>query len=256
MFKKLKYVVAAALSGSLLTAAPALASHTWGGYHWARTTNPFVLSLGDNVSYTWDSYLSTAATDWSKSAVLDTRVVTGKSYYPSMCQPTSGRVEICNASYGQNGWLGLGSVWTSGGHITQATVKMNDTYFNMAAYNKPSWRTSVMCQEIGHTLGLQHQDENYYNAPLGSCMDYTIDPTPNMHPNQHDYDQLAAIYAHLDSTSTIAAPSRYYYYYSSQPQKGENGDWGRQVRRQGRNAVFVKEYPNDQKLFTFVIYAQ
>jgi hypothetical protein len=27
-----------------------------GNYHWARTSNPFTLKLGDNVSSAWDSY--------------------------------------------------------------------------------------------------------------------------------------------------------------------------------------------------------
>jgi len=76
----------------------------------------------------------------------------------------------------------------------------------------------VTCQEVGHTFGLAHQDETFDNANLGTCMDYTNDPDggaggassndpSNEHPNQHDYDQLATIYAHLDSTSTIAASS-------------------------------------------------
>src|SRR6266540_1791449 len=53
------------------------ANHSWGGYHWARTSNPFTVKLGDNVSSTWDSALSTASSDWSKSTVLDTTVVAG-----------------------------------------------------------------------------------------------------------------------------------------------------------------------------------
>jgi hypothetical protein len=28
----------------------ASANHSWGSYHWARTSNPFNLKLGDNVS--------------------------------------------------------------------------------------------------------------------------------------------------------------------------------------------------------------
>jgi hypothetical protein len=42
-------------------------SHSWGGYHWARTANPFTLKLGDNVSSGWDTYLAMASIDWSQS---------------------------------------------------------------------------------------------------------------------------------------------------------------------------------------------
>ncbi|MER3404496.1 MAG: hypothetical protein C4289_04465, partial [Chloroflexota bacterium] len=185
---------------------PAEASHSWGGYHWARTSNPFTLMLGDNVSSTWDPYLGEASSDWSQSSVLDTTVVPG-STDPRRCRPTAGRVEVCNAKYGYTGWLGVAQIWVSGSHITQATVKLNDTYFNLSAYNTPAWRRLVMCQEVGHTFGLDHQDENFSNPNLGTCMDYTNDPDgppSNEHPNQHDYDQLALIYSHLDSTTTIA----------------------------------------------------
>ena len=51
-----------------------------------------------------------------------------------------------------------GVVWTSGSHITQGTTKVNGTYFNIGKYNTPAWRILVMCQEVGHTLGLSHLD--------------------------------------------------------------------------------------------------
>ena len=55
-------LLVAALAGLPATAG---ASHSWGSYHWARTSNPFTLKLGDNVSSVWDSYLATTASDWS-----------------------------------------------------------------------------------------------------------------------------------------------------------------------------------------------
>jgi hypothetical protein len=182
---------------------PAQANHSWGGYHWARTANPFTLKVGDNVSSNWDSYLGTTVSDWSQSTVLDLTTVTG-SANPRNCRPTSGRVEVCNSTYGNTGWLGVAQIWVTGGtHITQGTVKLNDTYFNTSTYNTTAWRNLVSCQEVGHTLGLDHQDENFSNANLGTCMDYTSDPSTNQHPNKHDYDELVTIYSHLDSSTTV-----------------------------------------------------
>ena len=182
----------------------ATANHSWGNYHWARTSNPFTLKVGDNVTSAWDSYLATTSSDWSQSTVLDTTVVAGGSSN-KRCRATSGRVEVCNGTYGNNGWLGVAQIWASGDHITQGTVKLNDTYFNTAKYNTPAWRNLVMCQEVGHTFGLDHQDENFTNPNLGTCMDYTNDPSTNQHPNAHDYDELVTIYTHLDSTTTVGA---------------------------------------------------
>jgi len=174
--------------------------HSWNGYHWARTSNPFTLNLRDNVSTTWDPYLNEASYDWSLSSVLDTTVMlfNGRS-----CRISAGSILICNSKYGKTGWLGIAQIWISGEHITQGIVKMNDTYFNMQQYNTPELRRLVMCQEIGHTLGLSHQDEDFYNIPLGSCMDYSSNPVLNQHPNFHDYEELELIYEHLDTTTTV-----------------------------------------------------
>ena len=70
------------------------ANHSWGGYHWARITNPFNLKLGDNLTPNWKSYLSTTSNDWSVSSVLDTNIVVGRAR--KNCGATSGQVEVCN----------------------------------------------------------------------------------------------------------------------------------------------------------------
>lgn len=238
----------------------AYATHSWGGYHWARTANPFTLKLGDNVSSAWDSYLGTTSSDWSVSTVLDTLVVPGMA--KANCRPTSGRVEVCNKLYGSTGWLGIAQIWVSGLHITQGTVKLNDTYFNTATYNTPGWRQMVTCQEVGHTLGLDHQDTNFNNPNLGTCMDYTNDPNRddglgnNLHPNQHDYDELGIIYAHLDTFTTLSQKISQLAQLNADLATENPGEWGRLVRQQGRLAVFEKDFGGGFKLFTFVIFAE
>jgi len=198
-------LLALGLALALVLPAAVTASHSWGGYHWARTANPFTLKLGDNLSSTWDPFLATTSSDWSTSTVLDTTIVAGGTK-PRNCRATTGRVEVCNATYGPNGWLGVAGIYITGGtHITKGYVKLNDTYFNTPTYNTTAWRNLVTCQEVGHTFGLDHQDENFGNANLGTCMDYTNNPSTNQHPNAHDYEQLEAIYDHLDSTTTVSS---------------------------------------------------
>jgi len=182
---------------AIVVPAAAWAFHTWGNYHWARSSNPFDLPLGDNVDSRWDAHLATATVDWNKSTVLNAAVVTGEAGNPKRCGATSGRVEVCNANYGNNGWLGVAQIWASGDHITQAIVKVNDTYYDTPTYNTSAWRQSVMCQEIGHTLGLAHNDEDF-DTTTGTCMDYSRDPEMNQSPNAHDYQTLEELYAHLD----------------------------------------------------------
>lgn len=241
----------------LLAGGVAYANHAWGNYHWARQSNPFNLKLGDNVSTVWDASLSGASSDWSKSTVLDTTIVAGGTR-PRNCRPTSGRVEVCSASYGNNGWLGLASIWVSGSHITQGAVKVNDYYFSFPKYNTSAWRNSVMCQEIGHTFGLAHQDENFNNPPLGSCMDYSDPPDQNQHPNQHDYDQLELIYAHLDSTTTVGQSALFRGNANIVDEDVEGPpQWGKVIKKDahGRPSLFERDLGKGRKVFTFVIWA-
>lgn len=236
------------------------ASHSWGGYHWARTSNPFILKLGDNVASAWDVYLGDASTDWSVSPELDTTIVAGATK-PRNCRPTGGRVEVCSATYGNTGWLGVAGISISGGHIVQGYVKVNDTYFNTPTYNTPGWRHLVMCQEIGHTLGLDHQDTAFDNANLGTCMDYTnspYGPPSNEHPNQHDYDQLSLSYQHLDATTTVGQTVNR----GNGVQRDDRApvgtaQWGKLVRSTngGRTEVFELDFGGGNKTFTFVIWA-
>lgn len=232
------------------------ASHSWGIYHWARTSNPFTLKLGDNVSSAWDSYLATTSSDWSVSSALDTTIVLGQGR--TNCRATKGRVEVCNKSYGNNGWLGVAQIWVNKtNHITQGTVKVNDTYFNTATYNTSAWRNLVMCQEVGHTLGLDHQDEIFDNPNLGTCMDYTNDPASNQHPNAHDYEQLEAIYAHLDGTTTLGStvlPKGN----GAEVNLDEASNWGKSLKKdsKGKDSLFGRDLGNGNKVFTFVIWAE
>jgi hypothetical protein len=245
-------LVATLLMALALSALPslAMANHSWGGYHWARTSNPFTLKVGDNVSGAWDGVLNTTISDWSQSQVLNlTKVAGGTRAKP--CKPTAGRIEVCNARYGNTGWLGIAQIWISGGqHITQAITKVNDTYFSSAPYNTLAWRNLVMCQEVGHDFGLDHQDENFNNSNLGTCMDYTNSPASNQHPNAHDYQQLQAIYSHLDSTTTVGMVAK--------GAGNSANSWGRLVSASaaGRTSVYRLDLGNGQSVLTHVIWAR
>ncbi len=185
------------------TASSALANHSWGNYHWSRAANPFTVPLGDSVSNTaysnWDGALAAASVDWTASSVLDSPVVAGGGGNTRNCKGTNGRIRVCNATYGNNGWLGLAQIWISGSHIVRGTAKLNDTYFNSSSYNYTAER-HVMCQEVGHGYGLTHQDES--GADLNTCMDYS-NALDNPSPNAHDYQQLETIYnSHLDGAGS------------------------------------------------------
>lgn len=263
-------VLALSLGGLASTVS---ANHSWGGYHWARTNNPFTLKVGNNVSSTWAPYLDEALNDWNVSPILDLVKVTG-STSPRICRAKTGQIEVCSERYGNTGWLGIAQIWVSGSHITKAITKVNDTYFNTSTYNTPAWRRLVMCQEIAHDFGLSHQDENFNNVNLGSCMDYTSDPDgppSNEHPNAHDFEEIEIIYAHLDGINTftsLVASSRDRIN-SQLRSRLDNLDledinldnpseWGQVIKQdaRGRNSLHVRDLGKGEKIFTFVTWIQ
>lgn len=203
--------VAAAVVGAavVLTASlTANATHSWNNYHWARTTSSFDLQTLDSTvsggtNANWPALLATAASQWSQSTKLNLVVSSydNSSRARKRCVAVTGKIRVCNASYGNNGWLGLASInLDSGGHIVKGTAKMNDSYSSYWISDKNE-APHVMCQEVGHTFGLGHTSED--GSTQNTCMDYSSSPTSTA-PNQHDYDELSIIYGHTDSYNSYS----------------------------------------------------
>jgi len=275
----MKSISLAAIAAAAALAAPAAwANHSWGNYHWSISGRPLALDIADNVSGAWDPLLDVAIDDWTFSwdygtgngdeAVLAPNKIAG-SGSTRTCKADTGTVMVCNDSYGNNGWLGIAQIWTSGDHITKGVTKLNDFYFNFAPYNGPGWRQLVICQEIGHTFGLAHQDENFDNPNFGTCMDYTsnpLGPPDNLHPNYHDYEELASIYTHTHAADSGGGGGG-----GKGPPWGRGGagndiapgdagndpsGWGRPVgyTADGRPDVYERKLDNGQRVITHVFW--
>jgi hypothetical protein len=239
------------------------ASHSWGNYHWARSSNPITLSVIDSMTTSWDDNLNTAMSDWNSSSVLNLVRESGSTTSSARrrCSPVAGKVRACNSTYGNTGWLGVAQIWANGSHITQGTAKMNDTYLASASYSETA-RQHVICQEIGHVWGLDHQDES--GADLNTCMDYS-NALDNPHPNAHDYQQLETIYSHLDggalapdaeilgSEGLGKAPSGF-----ANAELESVDSWGALVSASadGHSALYVRDFGKGFQIFTFVFWAQ
>lgn len=185
------------------TSVSASADNAWGNYHWARTANPFVLQVIDSVSANWNQELAETVGQWSQATPLD-MMVTGYDdnlRVRKRCPMVQGKIRVCNAAYGYNGWLGLATInIDSQLHITRGTAKVNDSYSSY--WQDPAEKNHVMCQEVGHLLGLNHTSED--GSSQATCMDYSSDPSSQW-PNTHDYAQLASMYSHLDSYNSYSS---------------------------------------------------
>jgi hypothetical protein len=195
--------------------------------------------------------------DWSDSSVLDMRMVVPSAITDlklrKKCPPTAGRVEVCSANLG-GGYLGVAQVWTSfdkitqTNHITQATVKVNDSYYSKPPYNTFNERQSVLCEELGHTIGVDHA----VDASGGCVIGYAASPPP-LYPSVHDYDMIKSHYEHLDSTTTVGTTTAVA---ARDETEIDPRNWGDILERDnhGRPSVYGKDLAPGQRVTTFVVY--
>lgn len=230
----------------------ASAEHSWGTYHWGRTANPFTLQVVDSMTSSWDPTLGAVSFDWSQSSVLDTAVVAGDDSVKARktCKPVSGKIRACNAPYGFNGWLGMATIWISGGHIVQGTAKQNDSYFNTSTYNDANAKRHVLCQEVGHTFGLDHQPYAEQSCMSGGG----LFDSAYVSPNAHDYEQLETIYnAHTDGSNTYSTSSAS----SGPPGPGAAADDAVPAGAGPRDGnVFVRDLGGGRLMITFVTWVE
>lgn len=279
--------VSLAMATVAFTASPAAADHWWGGYHWARQTAGHAeLTVNYSVDSAWAKYVVTSIADW-ENPVRDQDGKTGPDILTlhakevkidqRKCNPIAGQILVCNYAYGQRGWLGIASVWADGSkHITQATTKLNDSYYKTgSAYDNYGFRAMVACQEVGHDFGLAHQNENFTNLNVGSCMDYTNNPEgggsngplKNDKPNYHDYEELGIIYGHADTYTTGSAYAATNFGIRQVgkpvPETHSEGsgdtaaEWGSPIHRdgKGRPDQFVRTFRDGTKMITHVFWA-
>lgn len=198
---KLKNIVQVVLAATMLSLTfGAQAQHTWGSYHWASTANTFTLQVVNSVTSDWDYQLSESLNQWSNSPPLSFEISSSnnKKNIRKRCPMVSGQIRVCNAAYGNNGWLGLATIGIDpNGHIDRGTAKVNDSYDWYWTFEE---KNHVMCQEIGHIFGLGHTSVD--GSSQQTCMDYSTD-IASQWPNQHDYDQLAIIYSSVDSYNSF-----------------------------------------------------
>lgn len=247
-------VIAAGALSAVVTA-----DHAWSTYHWLRssTSSEAQITVINSTTSDWDGFVAVALDDWSRSSVLDMVEDANGSTESTVrrkCAAPDGQVRICNLAYGQNGWLGIAGISIDpNGHITKGYTKLNDTYFAMSYYNKASWKQSVTCQELGHNVGLGHQDENFNNQTLLSCMDYQDPPYPA--PNDHDYEQLESIYNHADTSTGGGGCKGRNCAAAAVAELDEPAGWGISLGRRGAKETFLRIDPDGTRHLTHVTWA-
>jgi hypothetical protein len=187
MFKR---ILAATVALAVLLTAVSVASadHSWNGYHWEKTGDTVSPTVVDKTSSNlWDSPnadVGEAVAEWADF---------NDFIQPTLTTAKKGDITVTEAF--SPFWLGLARIFIDdNGHITKGEVKLNTRLLN--SYPAAA-ADHVLCQEIGHVLGLGHnRDETGIDADNDpeTCMNDQVLGFPA--PNQHDTDQLNLIYSH------------------------------------------------------------
>ena len=264
----IKRILAAAAipAALLLTASAAQAGHQWGSYHWERDgAGPLTLSIGENHDAydvygdgtyvaNWPSIFSDVVADWEQSinggpGVGGTGGYGGAHLDTTAVAAGAGDIESFNDDYGNSGWLGIASIWISRGknkHITRGESKVNEFYITLAGYDgfdEPVEWWAVMCQEIGHTFGLGHNDEGSAGGtPDDTCMNTETRPLRFDIPNIHDTEMLDLMYAQSHGGGGTEEPKAK----KCHPIRGcPSGPSGAAVG----HAVWAERYETDEEMF-------
>ncbi|KAL7486132.1 hypothetical protein ACHAW6_011733 [Cyclotella cf. meneghiniana] len=163
--------------------------YTWKSEYIQPGNGGLHLTLLNALDDTWQDEFWDAVSDWQDSPALTLDAERVDVDYD--CNRVSGVMVICNANFGDTGWVGINENEIKNGVIVSSVTKMNEYYLRNAEY---AHRRYTMCHEVGHGFGLPHTDEDPYNENLGNCLDYTVDPGANLYPGNVNYEKLTGMY--------------------------------------------------------------
>jgi len=212
------------------------ASHQWGSYHWEKkNVNELTLTIGDNHDVTladWPSLFTEVVSNWD--------LYSGPYLAVVGVSGGQGDIESYNDNYGDSGWLGIANISVTRGknkHIVNGTSRVNDFYITLAGYNgfnEPIEYQHVLCQEIGHDFGLDH---NRIGVEPDTCMNDQKRPLRNPYPNDHDTEQFNLMYEedHGDGDGGGGKPKKCH------PKFGCQG---------ATHAVWAEQYSSEEEMFS------
>jgi hypothetical protein len=149
------------------------------------------LDVVDALQGPWEDIFHAVVKDWDEGTPKALSLATEKTGHDPTCEPIDNKSKVCNGNYGDSQWRGINQVLIQNGYIVAATSKMNEFYLEKASNAQKRY---TLCHELGHSFGLAHTDENFFNAPLGNCMDYTDNPAANESPDLSNFEFLEELY--------------------------------------------------------------
>lgn len=157
--------------------------HAWGNFHWPED-NHKITFFDATIDSRIDDALIRALCDWDDLGT------------PLSLHPGKEGADILIVEDEELGSLGLAELTLKNkDEIASAKVTINPVLYQSSTYSYNALR-HVICQEVGHALGLYHIQADSCMDDCGMSFDWysCINSPNNIGPNAHDREQLNLIY--------------------------------------------------------------
>jgi hypothetical protein len=174
-----------------------------GTIRWKNDGNGLRLEILNALDDSWQSILEQAVDNWDNGSPIDSLTLSITPIpYEMSCKAETDKLKVCNGNYGDTAWRGANEVLLNrrNHQILSSAARMNEYYLK---YDDADQKLYTMCHEIGHGFGLPHSDEDFLNADLGNCMDYTENPVANKQPDTSNFEFLADLYGGRNVTALV-----------------------------------------------------
>jgi hypothetical protein len=118
--------------------------YTWRSDYIQPNNGGLHLTLLNALDDTWQDEFYDATSDWQESPALSLEIDRVDVDYE--CNRIDGVMVICNANFGETGWVGINQNEIKRDVIVSSVTKMNEYYLRNAEYEH---RRYTMCHEVG-----------------------------------------------------------------------------------------------------------